>query len=253
MVIAHCTKATLNVGTNGPFSAQVILDVFKTSCYDDDPGKPWSHLPPSQKTALSPELKVSREEWAETMLGKGHQSRWYLNHCVWLDPCSTIVPGSKKTAFDHQQATFGKRKRWMSAGSKNKSRNMRPSPYAGKQAQWGDKRVWWFIVLAKGRVHLEVMPDGWRQNGEGQAYMVSLLPSILRSMLGATCKMPDVLFTYRGLASFIYQLVPSVLSMQLLSMPMGLLPGRDTTGSGKPQILLTSCCMKRQLHGLGAT
>ena len=159
MVIAHGPKATLNPGTNGPCSAKVILDVFKTRCYDDDPDKPWSHLPPSHRTALSPELKVSREEWAETMLSKGHQSRWYLNHCDWLDPCSTIVPGSKKTAFDHQQANFGKRKRWMSSGSKHASRNMRPSPYAGKQAHWGDKRVWWFIVFAKGRVHLEIMPD----------------------------------------------------------------------------------------------
>ena len=99
------------------------------------------------------------------------------------------------------------------------------------------------------RDHARLLEAEWG----GQAYMVSRLPSSLRSMLGATCKMPDVLFTYRGLASFIYQLVPSVLSTQLLSMPMGLLPGRDTTGSGKPQILLTSCCMKRQWHGLGAT
>ena len=34
--------------------------------------------------------------------------------------------------------------------------------------------------------------------GEGQAYMVSLLPGILRSMFGATCKIPDVIFTDRG-------------------------------------------------------
>ena len=37
-----------------------------------------------------------------------------------------------------------------------------------------------------------------------------------------------------GLASFIHQLVPSVLSMQLLSMPMGLVPGLETTASGAP-------------------
>ena len=102
------------------------------------------------------------------MLSKGHQSRWYFNHCDCLGPCSTTVPGSKKTAFDHQQANFGKQKRWMSSGSKHASRNMRPSLYAGKQAHWGDKRVWWFVVLAKGRVHLAIMPDCWRQNGEGR-------------------------------------------------------------------------------------
>ena len=197
-VVAHCPKATLNPETDRPFSAKVLLEVFKSRCYDEHPDKPWAHIAPNQKTALSPELQLARHQWAEDMLSKGHQARWYLNHCIWLDPCSSIIPGSQKTAFDHQQARFGKRKRWMSEGSKGKSRNLKPSPYAGKQSQWGDKRVWWFIVMAKGRVHMEIMPDGWRQNGEGQAYMISLLPGIIHTLCGGTCKPPAVLFTDRG-------------------------------------------------------
>ena len=76
--------------------------------------------------------------------------------------------------------------------------NMRASPYAGKQAHWGDKKVWWFIVLAKGKVHVEVMPPGWTQNGDGQAQMVSLLPGILNHMLGEQSGHPTVVFTDRG-------------------------------------------------------
>ena len=197
-VVAHCPRATLNPDTANPFTAKVILEVFMTRCYDGNPEQPWQHLSPNQKAALSPALKLARHQWGEAMLSKGHQSRWYFNHCVWLDPCSSIIPGSQRSAFDHQQSKLGKRKRWMSADSKRNSKNLKPAPYAGKQVHWGDIRVWWFIVLAKGRVHIEVMPDGWRQNGEGMAYMISLLPGILKTMLGDNAKLPGVLFTDRG-------------------------------------------------------
>ena len=33
--------------------------------------------------------------------------------------------------------------------------------------RWGDKRVYWFIVLARGKVRFVVMPDWWSQTGEG--------------------------------------------------------------------------------------
>ena len=197
-VVAHCPRATLNPETAEPFTSKVILEVFRTRCYDDNPEQPWQHVTPNQKTALSPELQLVRHKWGEAMLSKGHQSRWYFNHCVWMDPCSSIIPGSQRSAFHHQRSKLGKRKRWMSADSKRSSQNLRPAPYAGKQCHWGDRRVWWFIVLAKGRVHLEVMPTGWRQTGEGMAYMVSLLPGILKTMLGESEKLPGVLFTDRG-------------------------------------------------------
>ena len=82
--------------------------------------------------------------------------------------------------------------------AKGDSLNLRASPYAGKQAHWGDKKVWWCIVVAKGKVHVEVMPPGWAQSGDGQAQMVPLLPGILDHMLGEDCRHPDVLFTDRG-------------------------------------------------------
>ena len=86
----------------------------------------------------------------------------------------------------------------MSGDAKDDSMNLRASPYAGKQAQWGDTRIWWFIILAKGRVHIEMMPEGWTQNGEGQAKLIALLPRILSGMLGRKQEHPSVVFTDRG-------------------------------------------------------
>ena len=197
-IIAQCKKASLNPETGEPFTAKVILEVFKTRCYDHHPDKPWQHLPPNYKTALSPELKAARVVWAKAVLDMGHQAAWFHRHCVWLDPCSSIIPGHVKAGFDQQVALQGKGKRWMSPDAKGDSQNLRASPYAGKQAHWGDKKVWWFIVLAQGKVHVEVMPPGWTQNGDGQAQLVSLLPAILRRMLGDQSFIPDVVFTDRG-------------------------------------------------------
>ena len=78
------------------------------------------------------------------------------------------------------------------------SRNLRASPYAGKQTQWGDTKIWWFMVLSQGKVHVEIMDDGWKQDGDGQAEMVERLPGILRRIAGADGRIPDYIFTDRG-------------------------------------------------------
>ena len=49
------------------------------------------------------------------------------------------------------------------------SKNLRAVPYAGKQKQWSDKKVWWFIILTRGKVALKMMPLDWEQTGPGMA------------------------------------------------------------------------------------
>ena len=43
-----------------------------------------------------------------------------------------------------------------------------------------------------------VMEDGWRQNGEGMAKMVSRLEGVLRQMVGNDSRLPRVVATDRG-------------------------------------------------------
>ena len=48
----------------------------------------------------------------------------------------------------------------------------------------------WFVVLARGVMHVEVMPADWKLNGKGLALFVERLPRILRKMLGASVRLP---------------------------------------------------------------
>jgi len=194
---ARCPAATLNPETDEAFSDKVILEVFKTRCYDNDPEVPWKHVSPKCKTALSPELKVLRAGWGATMLELRHQRGWYHRHILWMDPCNSIVPGRPKTEFDQRMASYGKGKRWISDDARDDSRNLRSSPYVNKTLQWGDKRIWWYVFLTQGKVHVEVMADGWSQ-WEGQAAVVAMLPGILKKMLGRDATFPDHVFTDRG-------------------------------------------------------
>lgn len=54
------------------------------------------------------------------------------------------------------------------------------------------------MVVAMGKVHIHVMGQGWKQDGEGQGQMVKELPKVLRKMLGTKVDHPKVLFTDRG-------------------------------------------------------
>ena len=198
-VLVSCPKATLNPETTEPFSAKVVLEVFRTRCYDEDPQHPWTYAHPKHKTSLNPDLKEARWEWAKVMLAFSHHAGWYFRHVVWFDPCYTIVPGRPKTMYDQQQHSFGKAQRWMSGDKEStaKSVNLRTSPYTNKTTQWGDAKVWWFLVLARGKVHIHVVGKGWQQDPAGQAQMVEALPKVLKKMLGAGPH-PDVVFTDRG-------------------------------------------------------
>ena len=77
--------------------------------------------------------------------------------------------------FVHVLKYTGKsQKRWISKDAKMYSKNLRAVPYAGKQKQWGDKKVWWFMILTRGKVSLHMMPLDWEQTGSGMAEVHSV-------------------------------------------------------------------------------
>ena len=197
-VVRKCPAATLNPNTGAPFSAKLIYEVFKTLCHDGNPSDPWGYMNPYKKTALSPELKVARVKWSQRLQGFGYDEAWFHQNVVWFDPCHTILTLSPRTAFDIQQASYGGGKRWMSKGARGSSRNLRASKFAGHQCRWGDRRVWWFMVVARGVVGYVVMGHEWTQNGEGMRAFVEELGTVLRKMLGPDARLPRVVFTDRG-------------------------------------------------------
>ena len=117
---------------------------------------------------------------------------------MWIDPCNTVIPAAKRTVFDQQQAAMGRSRRWISSDARQYSRNLRAAPYAGKQKQWADKRAWWFVILARGRIILKMMPIDWEQKGPGMAELIQDLPDLLKQKLSACKHLPKVVVTDRG-------------------------------------------------------
>ena len=196
-ILAQTPKAATNPRTKRPFTAPTIAKVLKRQCFDESPDDPWKCISPYCKSALSPELIEARLTWAKTLQSRGYSARWCFHNLIWMDPCNTVIPAAKRTIFDQQQSAKGKRKRWMSKGARMKSRNLRATPYAGKQRQWADKRAWWFVIMSRGKVILELMPLDWVQSGPGMAELVQRLPQLLRKRLGSG-SLPRTVATDRG-------------------------------------------------------
>ena len=175
-VVARAPAASRNPETGEPYTKKYIMDVFKTLCHDGDPTDPWGHMVPYQKTALAPDIILARHAWGRKMKSLAHPGAWYFRNVIWADPCSTIIPGGPRTAFQQGVARKGKAKRWMAKSSRQYSRNLRAAPYATKQKQHGDGKLWWFVVLARGVVKLHIMDDTWEQTG-APAASVDLAPS----------------------------------------------------------------------------
>ena len=198
LVRQRCDKAAINEKTDAPFTDQTILRVFTTRCKDDGSDMPWSRINPLQKTALPQFLMDARFAWATQLQADGATPGWFHRHCVWVDPCYNILTESPRQAFNQDMAKYGKGKRWGSEDMRTYARNQRASPYGGKQQQFGDRKVWWFIVLTRGKIHIEVMATGWRQTGLGMAAFVDRLPRLLPRMVGAGAALPRVIVSDRG-------------------------------------------------------
>ena len=134
---------------------------------------------------------------AKVLLKEKKQAAWWFNNIVWMDPCASIIPGSRQQYDKMKQALKGK-KRYISDDAKMYSRNLIEKETVLKQNSWGGKKVNWLMVLARGVVHVEVLPEDWKLDGDGMAAAVSTLPRVLRRMLGQDARLPRTLFTDSG-------------------------------------------------------
>ena len=196
-VVNACPAATLNPQTGKPFDDKKIREVFTTDCYDFDPERPWKFQRAAQKVFLPKQVKDHRFAMARYLLRHGKPQAWWMQHVVWFDPCASIIPGSQKQ-YDQMRQAFKGSKRYISDDAKMYSPNLLGPPTALKQRQWEATKVNWFVVIARGVMHVEVMPADWKLNGKGMALFVERLPGILHKMLGAGARLPRHAFTDRG-------------------------------------------------------
>ena len=156
-VQARAERSCTNPDTGELFDKALILQVFRSMCHDGDPNDRWDLYTPYRKTALLPEQLPVRYEWSKVMLNLYDALSWHYRHCIWYDPCNTVVPKGPRAAFNAKQASRGAVKRWSSRAGRRDNGKLNGSKHGGKQAGRTDKRVWWFVVLARGVVRLKVM------------------------------------------------------------------------------------------------
>ena len=84
-----------------------------------------------------------------------------------------------------RQVLKGKR-RYISDDAKLYSPNLCGPSTALKQTKRDGTKINWFMVVARGKAHVEVMPQSWELNGQGLADFVHRLPGILRHMTERT-------------------------------------------------------------------
>ena len=206
VTIVRCPVATLNPNTQRPFCEKTIRKVFLEDCYDFDPDFPWKLQRPLQKMFLPDDIKDHRLTMSRYILEHtlhGEDPSWWLRNVVWIDPCASILPRSRKQYDKMRRAELRDRKRLISDDAREYSRNLKGPRESLKQASWDAERVSWMVVLARGKVAMQILPEDWTLTAEGMVAAIKGLTSTLRRMLGANGRLPRTLFTDRGTGMYI--------------------------------------------------
>ena len=201
VALARCPRATVNPHTQRPVGKKRIYDIMTEYCYDKDPKEPWAHRARLTKTALTPEMVLKRLAWAKQMTRGIHKAGWYYRNVIWIDLCNNILPKTQAKATEQALARKG-RKGWVSNGAQTFSRNLRGKTETLKQNYWDTERVWWAPCLVRGKVHVEVLPEGFPgECPEGVAILVQRLPAMLQTRFPDAGK-PRYVMTDRGRGFF---------------------------------------------------
>jgi len=196
-VVASCPEATRNPATGKPVAKNAVYTVFKERCYDATPTQTWSHQARFARGALTAPQMAKRLAWGHYMQGLGHSDQWYYKTLAWCDLCNSILPRTEQKAQDLALARKGG-KGWMSDGSQGQACNLRGNPNLLKQNSWGTIRVWWVPILARGKLHVELLGDSFPGETEaGAATMVARVRAALNVRFPGG-DAPTTLFTDRG-------------------------------------------------------
>ena len=197
-VVQRCPVSTLNTETGKTFDLKLIRKVFSTECYDLDPENPWRHQTRNKRTFLPGNLKQHRFDMCRWHLGWGNfVASWFFHNVVWVDPCSSVLPGSYRQYLKQKQLVKGD-KGWVSDNAKQTNPNARGPKTALQQKSWEGRKMNWVIILARGVVGVDILPMDWALDGDGMATVVRRLEERLRDMLGDDVRLPRVLMSDRG-------------------------------------------------------
>ncbi len=122
---------------------------------------------------------------------------WFFSCVVWVDPCSSIIPGSYMQYVKMKQLLKGE-KGWQSDNAKKNNRNRRGPKTALTQTTFEGTKVNWVIILSRGVIGVDILPLDRELDADGMATVVGRLEERLRDMLGADVRLPTILMSDRG-------------------------------------------------------
>lgn len=202
-LVASNPRASLNPETKRPVDKRVLYNVLRKRCYDDanDPKDTWTNSTRCSKNALTEKQIILRYAWAKFMKGLRHTPTWYYEKLIWTDICNTILPRTQKKHEEQILARKAK-KGWGSKKTKLKSRNLKGNVAAIKQKSYDSIRVWWAPVLMRGKLHIELLGEGFPgEKPAGAAILVSKVRAAV-NLRFQTADKPSVVFVDRGQGFF---------------------------------------------------
>ena len=198
-LLAANPLALKNVETGEMASKFTVYTILRKECYDDpdSPHDAWTHHARHSAIALRADIIDHRLRWGQWMVKLRHQPAWFFKHLVWTDFCSSILPRSEKRHEEMKLARKGK-KGWGSKATKKTSRNLKGNPSALKQKSHDSIKIWWALILARGRLHVEVLGEGFPgERAEGAAILVAKVRRAINLRFPGSDQ-PDTIFVDRG-------------------------------------------------------
>ena len=143
----------------------------------------------------------ARYKWASELEGNILRPEWCHRHLIWTDICNSILPRTENMHKKQVLARKG-RKGWGSKKTKKKSKNLKGEDYPIKQNQWGTIKVWWAPVLARGKLHIEILGTGFPgENADGAAILAGQIRKVVDKRFPGPGQ-PKILFVDRGQGFF---------------------------------------------------
>ena len=208
VLVAANPNALANAGTMVPVDKKIVYKILRKRCHDnvDDPDDTWTNQVRLSQNALTDGQKVERHTWAlgfqeNDITRKRRTANWFFHNVVWTDICNTILPRTKKRHEEMILARKGK-KGWMSSKTKRASKNLKGNASKLKQKSWDSIKVWWAPILTRGKLHIEMMGEGFPGETVGGA---AILAHKVRTALNVRFRgddKPSIVFVDRGRGFF---------------------------------------------------
>ena len=123
---------------------------------------------------------------------------WQFKNIIWTDICNNVLARSFSKTNEMRLARKGG-KGWMSDGSRHAPQNQRGDPNALKLSGSGTERIYWAPILSRGKLHVEILPQGFPgETEDGARILVQKVRAAVNLRFPDHADQPKILAVDRG-------------------------------------------------------